>query len=75
MFRVMISEAYTSLDNTMKYYGDKTNLGSHMPFNFGLITNLNKQSKASDFCDSVHEWLDNMPHGKWANWVVNFYFH
>lgn len=73
-FRVMITEAYTSIENTMKYYGSENNLGAHLPFNFGLITYLNDQSKAADFSDSVHEWLDNMPYGKWANWVVNFSF-
>lgn len=66
----MIVEAYTTLENTMKYYGNKTKPGAHMPFNF-ILTNLNDQSKAVDFNDSVLKWLDNMPEGKWANWVVS----
>lgn len=74
MFRVMITEGYTSVKNTMKYYGSEDKLGAHLPFNFGLISYLNDQSKATDFCDTVHDWLDNMPYGKWANWVVNFSF-
>lgn len=67
----MIVEAYTSLENTIKYYGNETKLGAHMPFNFMLVTDLNDQSKAVDFNNTIHKWLDNMPEGKWANWVVS----
>lgn len=66
----MITEAYTSVENTMKYYGDESNLGAHLPFNFGLISYLNDHSNATDFKNAVLSWLDNMPEGKWANWVV-----
>jgi len=68
--RVMITEAYTDLENTMKYYGNDTKPGAHLPFNFGLISNLNDHSKAVDFHNTVHGWLDNMPKGKRANWVI-----
>lgn len=68
----MITEAYTSIENTMKYYGDETKPGAHFSFNFGLITNLNDSSKAAAFNDTINEWLSNMPNGKWANWVVSF---
>lgn len=67
----MITEAYTSMKNTMKYYGDETNPGAHVPFNFALITCLNDHSKAIDFNDTINEWLKNLPKGKRANWVVS----
>lgn len=66
----MITEAYTNLKNTMRYYGNETNLGAHLPFNFGLINNLNDQSNATNFNYAVNSWLENMPKGKSANWVV-----
>jgi len=67
----MITEAYTSMENTMRYYGNETNLGAHMPFNFGLIDRLNDNSNATQFNDAINNWLDNMPDGKCANWVVS----
>ncbi|XP_026811817.1 maltase 2-like isoform X1 [Rhopalosiphum maidis] len=68
--RVMITEAYTTIENTIRYYGNKTNLGAHMPFNFGLIERLNDSSNAAKFNDAVNSWLDIMPDGKCANWVI-----
>jgi len=71
VFRVMITEAYTSVKNTMRYYGDGARLGAHLTFNFGLIIYLNDHSNAAEFKNVVSAWLDNMPEGKWANWVVS----
>ncbi|XP_025411860.1 maltase 2-like isoform X2 [Sipha flava] len=68
--RVMIVEAYTTVSNTMRYYGDVNNPGAHMPFNFGLLTMLNDHSKAADFNNAVLEWIKNMPSGGWPNWVI-----
>jgi len=67
----MITEAYTSLENTMRYYGNETNLGAHMPFNFGLIDRLNKYSNATKFNEAINNLLDNMPDGKCASWAVS----
>jgi len=67
----MITEAYTSMENTMRYYGNETSLGAHMPFNFGLIDRLNDHSNASKFNYVINNWLNNMPEGKCANWVVS----
>jgi len=68
----MITEAYTSIENTMRYYGNETKLGADFPFNFGLIE-LNDYSNATKFNDVVYNWLDNMPEGKCANWVVSIF--
>ncbi|KAI5694410.1 hypothetical protein M8J75_016335 [Diaphorina citri] len=61
--KVILLEAYASLTYTMS-----ENL---MPFNFFLITNLNASSTAQDFQDVISMWLDNMPAGKWPNWVLD----
>lgn len=67
----MIVEAYTTIENTMKYYKNETQVRANMPFNFGLISELNDQSDAIKFSNVVHNWLDNMPKMQWPNWVVN----
>lgn len=66
--KVILLEAYASLTYTMTYYDQGENL---MPFNFFLITNLNASSTAQDFQDVISMWLDNMPAGKWPNWVLD----
>lgn len=68
--RILMSEAYTSIDNTMKYYGSTERKGVHIPFNFQLIR-LNKDSNAIQIVASINEWLSKMPKGQIANWVVS----
>uniref|UniRef100_A0A336LEK4 CSON008231 protein n=1 Tax=Culicoides sonorensis TaxID=179676 RepID=A0A336LEK4_CULSO len=47
--RIMMTEAYTSLSNIMRYYGDGFGtLGSQIPFNFELLTKINKNSTGAD---------------------------
>lgn len=60
----------------MKYYesDDGTRKGSHMPFNFLMISDLNKYSKAQDFVAIINEWMSHMPTGETANWVVSWRF-
>lgn len=74
----MMTEAYTSLDMIMRYYesDDGTEQRAHFPFNFAMITELNTDSKASDFKYVIDRFLENMPRGKITNWVVSgFYPH
>lgn len=63
-------ECYSPLDKTMKYYGNKTVAGAHFPFNFGFVGKIDQQSTAKDLDKMVKDWMQNMPEGKWANWVV-----
>ncbi|XP_060864581.1 maltase 2-like [Metopolophium dirhodum] len=67
--RLMLVEAYASINYTMMYYSQQTRR-AHMPFNFNFITYLNKTSSAVDIKDTINLWLDNMPPGQWANWVL-----
>lgn len=42
-----------------------------IPFNFGPLMRINSKSSAKDFKDLVEDWLNNMPKGHFANWVVS----
>lgn len=68
--RILMADAYTSIENTIKYYGDKTNKGIHVPSNFQLIPH-DKKSNAIKMVSSINEWLNKMPDGQIANWVVS----
>lgn len=63
----MMTEAYTSLENTTKYY----KFGSHVPFNFKFITDVNNNSKAADFKRIIDDWISQTPNGEISNWVVS----
>lgn len=66
--RIMMMEAYSNMTMTIKYYV----YGAHFPFNFGLISNLNRDSKANDFKNLIDGWMMNMPTVRGtANWVVS----
>ncbi|NP_001153339.1 alpha-glucosidase-like [Nasonia vitripennis] len=63
--KLQILEAYTSIPKSMKFYDVGAN-----PFNFMFIANLNNGSSASDFKRTIDGWLNAIPEGKVANWVV-----
>lgn len=70
--RVLFTEAYASLENTLRYYSDEQgNPRAHFPFNFVLIENLNEYSSVMDFKREIDNWMDNLPAGKTSNWVVS----
>uniref|UniRef100_A0A336MY77 CSON008232 protein n=1 Tax=Culicoides sonorensis TaxID=179676 RepID=A0A336MY77_CULSO len=62
--RVLLTEAYTSLENILKFYGDSTRNGSHVPFNFDLLSNLKITSTAKDIKILVENFLNRVPYGK-----------
>lgn len=68
--RLMMTEAYASLPETIKWYGNDTHPGSHMPFNFALIAGLDKSSNAVNFKTAVDSWVDALPGDNVANWVM-----
>lgn len=61
-------EAYTTPEHTMQYYNY-----SLLPFNFGFITNLNNKSTPQDFKREMDAWMNSMPAGEVANWVVRIH--
>ncbi|XP_053689533.1 maltase 2-like [Sabethes cyaneus] len=70
--RVIMTESWSSLSVVATYYQDANKRqGSNMPFNFQLILNLNKNSKASDFKRVIESWLNIVPDEQHvANWVL-----
>lgn len=70
--KIIMTEVYADILNTMKYYGadDGSELRAHFTFNFQLITKLNLNSTSRDVVDAVNEWLVYMPLHYTANWVV-----
>lgn len=68
--RIMMTEAWTSLKNIQRFYGDGQRNGSHIPFNFYFLTGINKTSEAAVYKKLIDDWLTNMPHDVEANWVL-----
>lgn len=69
--RIMMTEAYVNSTFLNKFYQAKDGRdGSHMPFNFALITDLTAESNAHDFKRVIEERLSVVPDGKFTNWVI-----
>lgn len=66
-----MTEAYTTLENTIRYYGNATTPMAQIPFNFQLLTRLNFSSNAISFESVINSWIENMPQNQSANWVVS----
>lgn len=69
---IMMTEAYANNSAVVKYFNsdDGKREGSHMPFNFALITQLDETSTAWDFKDVIDNALAAVPKGKSFNWVL-----
>ncbi|XP_055599787.1 maltase A1-like [Uranotaenia lowii] len=70
--KIMMTESYSAIDTVMKYYGNGTVAGSHIPFNFRFITDLGKDLTSKDIQNTINYWMDHMPsrEGVVANWVM-----
>lgn len=68
--RILLTEAYTSFDNMILYYGNGIRNGSHIPFNFDFLTNLLNDTKAPVVVEHIENWMNAMPDGVIANWVL-----
>ena len=64
-------EAYTSLDNAIKFYKNSSMEGAQIPFNFELISHSNFDTKAPEYKTIIESWLNKVPLGCQANWVVS----
>lgn len=70
----MMLEVYdNNITVIMEYYGNETAPLGHFPFNFELINKLTNRTQLSghSLFSIVTLWLDNLPEGKWPNWVVS----
>ncbi|XP_045513185.1 maltase A1-like [Pieris brassicae] len=68
--RVMMTEAYSSPQLTMKYFGEGDREGAQMPFNFALISDVNGESTAGEIKYAIDKFLTFKPINKFANWVA-----
>lgn len=70
--RVLFTEAYASIPDTVRYYEDENKRPrAHFPFNFILIEQIHDNSNAFDFKENIDSWLAAVPEGKASNWVVS----
>ena len=63
--KFLITEAYTTIPLTLKYFTSGSN-----PFNFMFISSLSGSSSAVDFKRTIDTWLNNLPKGNVSNWVT-----
>lgn len=70
--RFMVTESYDykEVDKTMMYYGTSLVKESDFPFNFYLL-DLPQNTSGLWVQHLVQLWMDNMPEGQWANWLVS----
>lgn len=68
--RVMMTEAYSSPQLTMRYFGNGEREGAQMPFNFVLISDVNGESTAGEIKYAIDKFLTFKPINNLANWVV-----
>lgn len=69
--RILLAETYSPIDIVMQYYGNATAEGAQLPFNFLLISEISNKSTAGDYASTIQKWLQHMPPGRTANWVVS----
>ncbi|KAH8277801.1 hypothetical protein KR018_007656 [Drosophila ironensis] len=68
--RILMAETYSPIDIVMQYYGNATTEGAQLPFNFMLISEVSNSSNAYNYADTLKKWLEHMPQGRTANWVL-----
>ena len=68
--RILMTAAHTGIKTAVRYYGGGSRKGAHIPFNFVLFDDVDKDSDARDIKFAVDKWLTYKPLRKRANWVV-----
>lgn len=60
--RVLMTEAFTGVENAAKWYGaDGNNLGSHIPNNFAFVSDITRETSATMYKEIVDSWMLHMP--------------
>ncbi|XP_001360301.2 maltase A2 [Drosophila pseudoobscura] len=68
--RVLLAEAFSSVETLSAYFGNGTHLGTQLPMNFQLMY-LSGYSTARDVVSSIDYWMNTMwTEHQTANWVV-----
>lgn len=68
--RVIMTEAYSSPQLTMRYFGEGDRKGAQMPFNFVLISDVDGSSSAAEIKYALDKFLAFKPIDTSANWVA-----
>ncbi|KAL3267382.1 hypothetical protein HHI36_011512 [Cryptolaemus montrouzieri] len=71
--KVLMTEVYADLNETIPYYGtrDGSILGAHFTFNFFLVKNFDLNiSTANDLQRIVNTWMNALPDIYTSNWVL-----
>lgn len=68
--RILMIESWSNVDIVMEYYGNETIEGAQIPFNFLIISYLTNDSNAYDYDEVINTWMEKMPKGRTANWVL-----
>jgi len=57
-----MTETYSSIENTAKWYGEDWNsLSSHLPNNFAFISDITRDTSATVYKEIVDKWMLHMP--------------
>ncbi|XP_037954377.1 maltase A2-like [Teleopsis dalmanni] len=68
--RILLAEAYSSVETLSQYFSNGTHQGAQLPMNFNLMY-LNGYSTAEDVVNSAEYWMNTMwKQHQTANWVV-----
>lgn len=65
-YRIQFVEAYTNLTKTMEYYSNHS-----IPFNFLMITNVSRNTNATELQQLTQTYMSALPENAWPNWVVS----
>lgn len=68
--RILMTEGSGRLEKIIQAYGDGKRNGAQIPFNFYFMGSINKNSKASVYDNLIKTYLNKIPAGYQANWVV-----
>ncbi|XP_031625093.1 maltase 2-like, partial [Contarinia nasturtii] len=67
---VLMCEAYVNNTEYVKYFGNGKRKGAHIPFNFDLITDMDKYSTPKDAKKIIDKLFGSVPVGNQLNWQL-----
>ncbi|KAL5239652.1 hypothetical protein ACI65C_007062 [Semiaphis heraclei] len=70
--RILLIETYLPPLQTLKFYGNDTNIGAHLPLS--LLLNYLNHKTAKEYVDTLTRWMSNLPSGAWSSWTVSSRF-
>lgn len=70
--RFLITDAsnITATQHALWFGWDEVNFGSHIPFNYALITELDMNSRPNDYVNTIAAWTEKIPEWGSATWAA-----